>query len=139
MILPNIGGSTDEVVITHETSILVSNFNLGVIHEAKSDAVILNTQPYIGRLKHIFFWGGEGVDKAIQYKSFSVCLGITINDKLSWAKHIRVQSVIQSFSSKVKMLRCLENYKESTALRFTLMICFHVFQNCTSLLVFSQW
>ena len=63
MILPNIGGSTDEVVITHETSILVSNFNLGVIHEAKSDAVILNTQPYIGPLKHIFFLGGRGWTK----------------------------------------------------------------------------
>lgn len=103
MILPNIGSSTDEVIITLQSwcQTIANRF----IHEAKSDAVILKTQPFIGPLKTIFFWGGVGgwgVDEAIQYKSFSVCLGITINDELSLVKHIHVQSVIQSFSLKSK-------------------------------------
>ena len=58
----------------------------------------ITTQPFIGLLNPLF-WR----DKLIQYKSFSGCLGITIDDKLSWSNHI--QSVTQSFSSKVKMLR----------------------------------
>ena len=102
MILPNIGSSTDEVVITLQSW---CQMNRLITHEAKSDAVILNKQPFIGPLKPIFKVrgrGGGGGDKAIQYKSFSVYLSITINDELSWAKHIHVQSVIQSFSLKSK-------------------------------------
>ena len=78
--------STDEVVITLQSWFQTNRL---ITHEAKSDAVILNKQPFIGPLKPIFKvgGGGGGVDKAIKYKSFSVYLGITINDKLSWAKH----------------------------------------------------
>ena len=59
MILPNIGSSTDEVIITLQSwcQTIANRF----IHEAKSDAVILKTQPFIGPLKTIFFWGGGGV------------------------------------------------------------------------------
>ena len=51
MILPNIGSSTDEVVITLQSwcQTIANRF----IHEAKSDAVILKTQPFIGRLIQI--------------------------------------------------------------------------------------
>lgn len=58
MILPNIGSSTDEVIITLQSwcQTIANRF----IHEAKSDAVILKTQPFIGPLKTIFFWGGGG-------------------------------------------------------------------------------
>ena len=52
MILPNIGSSTVEVVITLQSwcQTIANRF----IHEAKSDAVILKTQPFIDRLKPIF-------------------------------------------------------------------------------------
>jgi hypothetical protein len=42
-------------------------------------------------------------EKVIQYKSSSVCLGLTIDDKLSWAHHTR--KLCSSFNSKVKDLR----------------------------------
>ena len=60
MILPNIGSSTDEVVITLQSW---CQMNRLITHEAKSDAVISNKQPFIGPLKPIFKvrgWGGGG-------------------------------------------------------------------------------
>jgi hypothetical protein len=44
-------------------------------------------------------WGEE----VIQYKSSSICLGISIDDKLSWSQHIK--SVCLSFNTKIKVLR----------------------------------
>ena len=57
MILPNIGSSTDEVVITLQSW---CQMNRLITHEAKSDAVILNKQPFIGPLKPIFKVRGRG-------------------------------------------------------------------------------
>ena len=57
MILPNIGSSTDEVVITLQSWCQTNRL---ITHEAKSDAVIFNKQPFIGPLKPIFKVGGAG-------------------------------------------------------------------------------
>ena len=55
-------------------------------------------KPFIGPLKPLV-WG----DKTIEYRSFSVCLGIAIDERLSWANHVK--SVSTSYSSKVKMYK----------------------------------
>lgn len=49
--------STDEVVITLQSWFQTNRL---ITHEAKSDAVILNKQPFIGPLKPIFKVGGGG-------------------------------------------------------------------------------
>ena len=69
-----------------------------IIHEGKCDTVFLDTKPFIGPLNPLV-WG----DKTIEYRSFSVCLGIAIDERFSWANHVK--SVFNSYSSKVKMLR----------------------------------
>ena len=78
-----------------------------IIHEGKCDAVLLDTKPFIGPLKPLV-WG----DKTIEYRSFSVCLGIAIDERLSWANHVK--SVSTSYSSKVKMLRRISFLPKAT-------------------------
>ena len=46
-------------------------------------------------------WG----DNIVRYVSSSVCLGVTINDIISWSQHIKL--ACSSFHTKVKMLRRL--------------------------------
>ena len=60
--------------------------------------MILSINPFIGPLKPLKL-GGD----FIQYISSTACLGVTIDDKLSWSQHIK--SICLSFNTKVKMLR----------------------------------
>ena len=80
-----------------------------IFHEGKCDAVFLDTRAFIGPLKPLV-WG----DKTIEYRSFSVrvCLGLAIDERLSWANH--VESVSTSYSSKVKMLRRISFLPKAT-------------------------
>ena len=78
-----------------------------IIHEGKCDAVLLDTKPFIGPLKPLV-WG----DKTIEYRSFSVCLGIAIDERLSWANHVK--SVSTSYSSKIKILRRISFLPKAT-------------------------
>ena len=78
-----------------------------IIHEGKCDAVLLDTKPFIAPLKPLV-WG----DKTIEYRSFSVCLGIAIDERLSWANHVKSAST--SHSSKVNMLRRISFFKSHT-------------------------
>ena len=97
-----IGNTTDEVAIALQVILdQLQNWchkNSLIIHEGKCDAVLLDTKPFIGPLKPLV-WG----DKTIEYRSLSVCLGIAIDERLSWANNVK--SVSTSYSSKVKMLR----------------------------------
>ena len=97
-----IGNTTDEVAIALQVILdqlqTWCQKNRLIIHEGKCDVVLLDTKPFIGPLKPLI-WG----DKTIEYRSFSVCLGIAIDERLSWANHVK--SVSTSYSSKVKMLR----------------------------------
>ena len=97
-----IGNTTDEVAIALQVILdqlqTWCQKNRLIIHEGKCDAVLLDTKPFISPLKPLI-WG----DKTIEYRSFSVCLGIVIDERLSWANHVK--SVSTSYSSKVKMLR----------------------------------
>ena len=69
-----------------------------VVHEGKSEAMVVSTTPFIGPLKPLK-WGED----VIRYVSSTNCLGVTIDDKLSWSQHIA--SVRSAFNAKVKMLR----------------------------------
>ena len=53
-----------------------------VVHEGKFEAMILSTKPFIGPMKPLK-WG----DDIIWHVSSSECLGVTIDDKLSWSQH----------------------------------------------------
>ena len=69
-----------------------------IIHEGKSEAMILSISPFIGPLKPLKL--GEDF---IRYISSTACLGVTIDDKLSWSLHTKLICV--SFNTKVKKLR----------------------------------
>ena len=90
-----IGNTTDEVAIALHAILnqlqTWCQVNRLIIHEGKCEAVLLDTKPFIGPLNH-FVWG----DKTIEWRSFSVCLGITIDERLSWANHVK--SVSTSYS-----------------------------------------
>ena len=106
-----IGNTTDEAAIALQVILdqlqTWCQKNRLIIHEGKCDAVLLDTKPFIGPLKPLV-WG----DKTIEYKSFSVCLGIVIDERLSWANHVK--SVSTSYSSKVKMLRRISFLSKAT-------------------------
>ena len=106
-----IGNTTDEVAIALQVILdqlqTWCQKNRLIIHEGKCDAVLLDTKPFIGPLKPLV-WG----DKTIEYRSFSVCLGIVIDERLSWANHVK--SVSTSYSSKVKMLRRISFLSKAT-------------------------
>ena len=78
-----------------------------IIHERKCDAVLLDTKPFIDPLKPLV-WG----DKTIECRSFSVCLCIAIDERLSSANHVK--SVSTAYSSKVKMLRRISFLPKAT-------------------------
>lgn len=94
MILPNIGSSTDEVVITLQSwcQTIANRF----IHEAKSDAVILKTQPFIGPLKPIFGGGGVGGWTKPSNTNLSLCaLALLLMMSFPWSS---IYMYNQSFS-----------------------------------------
>ena len=91
----------DIVIILQEVLDQVNSWTLEnrlVVHEGKSEAMTLSSKPLIGSMKPLK-WG----DNVIRYVSSSVCLRITIDDKLSWSQHIKLTRF--SFHLKVKMLR----------------------------------
>ena len=106
-----IGDTTDEVARALQVILdqlqTWCQMNRLIIHEGKCDAVLLNTKPFIGPLNPLV-WGV----KTIEYRSFSVCLGIAIDERLSWANHVK--SVSTSYSSKVKMLRRISFLPKAT-------------------------
>jgi len=106
-----IGNTTDEVAIVLQVILdqlqTWCQKNRLIIHEGKCDALLLDRKPFIGPLKDLA-WG----HKTIGYRSFSVCLGIAIDVRLSWAYHVK--SVSTSYSSKVKMLRRISFLPKAT-------------------------
>ena len=97
-----IGDTADEIVLVlQEVLDQVYTWclkNRLIIHEGKSEAMILSISLFIGPLKPLKL--GEDF---IRYISSTACLGVTIDDKLSWSQNIK--SICVSFNTKVKMLR----------------------------------
>ena len=101
-----INGTVDVVAIDKVMSLCLRSGLMA--HEGKFKALILRTHPYDGTLKP--FMSG---DKIVQYKSFLVCLQVTIDKKkkkLSWDKD--VQTAATSFTA-LKILTWKEKYKLS--------------------------
>ena len=85
-----------QAVLDHVNSWCLSNRL--VLHEGKSEAMVLSITPFVGPLKHLK-WGED----TIRYVSSTKCLGVTIHDKLSWSQHISF--ALSAFNAKIKMLR----------------------------------
>ena len=81
------GDTTDEVARALQVILdqlqTWCQMNRLIIHKGKCDAVLLDTKPFIGPLNPLV-WGDK---KTFEYRSFSVCLGIAIDERLSWANH----------------------------------------------------
>ena len=81
-----IGNSVEDIVIIlQEVLDQVNSWTLEnrlVVHEGKFEAMILSTKPFIGPMKPLK-WG----DDIIWHVSSSECLGVTIDNKLSWSQH----------------------------------------------------
>ena len=81
------------------------------VRTGKTEAMILSHRDFTGPLKPA--WFGTSM---INYVTHSTCLGITIDNKLSWNKQL--SKVTTSFNSKLKKLRRLRylpvNVKEET-------------------------
>ena len=82
-----VGNTVDD--ITRELQAVLDQVNSWclnnrlIVHEGKSEAMVLSTTPFVGPWKHLK-WGED----TIQYVSSTNCLGVTIDDKLSWSQHI---------------------------------------------------
>ena len=68
------------------------------VHTGKTEAMILKANGFIGLLRPIMF--GNAL---IEYVTNSTCLGIVIDNRLTWTKHH--EKVMKSFSAKVKELK----------------------------------
>ena len=69
-----------------------------VAHESKSEAMIISNQTFVGPLPCLRYG-----NSTIEYKVSCKCLGLTINNRLSWKEHTK--NVCDSFSKKVAVLK----------------------------------
>ena len=84
------------------------------VHTGKTEAMILKANGFIGPLRPIMF--GNAL---IKYVTNSTCLGIVIDNRLTWTKHH--EKVMKSFSAKVKefkrFITCPEQFKSKYIIR----------------------
>ena len=67
-------------------------------HDSKSEAMIICNQTFTGPLPRLLYR-----DSTIEYRASSKCLGLTIDNRLSWQEHTK--NVCDSFSNKVSVLK----------------------------------
>ena len=100
--LYTIGSSIDQVISSLNVMMSQiskwSSLNKLTIHPSKTEAMILAKQQFIGPLQPLHF--GPGF---VQLVNSTSCLGVTIDNKLSW--HSQVDVVKASFSKKIGALR----------------------------------
>lgn len=105
-----IGDSVDDV--TSSLQILLDDIhtwcckNSLTIHPEKSEILILNRKKLVGPLQGVFL-----NKKPINYVAKSKCLGMTLDDKVSWKSH--VQNVSKCLGQKIKSLRRLKGLAPS--------------------------
>ena len=82
-----IGNSVDEVLSTIQKTIADLNKwakdNFMTIHPAKTKLMLLSKSKFIGLLQKICFGPNE-----LSFVSKATCLGIHIDNKLSWSPHV---------------------------------------------------
>lgn len=78
-----------------------------IAHESKTEAMIISRSVFIGPLPALRYG-----TKTIQLKSSSKCLGLTIDNKLSWQDHIR--NVCHLFNKKLAVLKRIKFLPQST-------------------------
>ena len=109
--LYTIGSSTDQVISSLNVMMSQiskwSSLNKLTIHPTKTEAMILAKQQFIGPLQPLHF--GPGFVKLVNCTS---CLGVTIDNKLSW--HSQVDVVKASFSKKIDALRRMSYLRKLT-------------------------
>ena len=100
-----IGNTVDEVLSKIQEAIADLNKwakdNFMTIHPAKTELMLLSKSQFIGPLQKICL--GQ---KELSFVSKSKCLGIQIDNKLSWSPHIK--SLSKRFSARVKKLKHLK-------------------------------
>lgn len=103
--------TVDNVISSLQKNVLAiqnySSRNSLTIHPDKCEVVIISKQRFIGPLPKIEING-----KSIAVVKASKCLGITIDQDLSWEDH--VQSVSKNFSGKIKKLFQMRSLPKST-------------------------
>ena len=70
------------------------------IHKDKTEAMVITKRGFVGPMKQLKIAEGN-----IKFVEFSKCLGVFIDNKLSWGKQI--PAVCRSFNSKLSLIRKL--------------------------------
>ena len=105
-----IGKTVDEVLSNIQKAIADINKwakdNFMTIHPAKTELMLLSKSKFIGPLQKICLGPNE-----LSFVSKATCLGIHIDNKLSWSQHVKTLS--KRFSARVKKpkhLKGLDNH-----------------------------
>ena len=77
------------------------------IHPEKCEIVIITRSPFIGPLPDMSI---NGI--SIKYVESAKCLGLTIDNRLTWRNHIK--KTCQAFSSKIKKLFRMKSFSAKT-------------------------
>ena len=100
-----IGKTVDEVLSNIQKAIADLNKwakdNFMTIHPAKTELMLLSKSKFIGPLQQICLGPNE-----LSFVSKATCLGIHIDNKLSWSQHVKTLS--KRFSARVKKLKHLK-------------------------------
>ena len=100
-----IGKTVDEVLYNIQKAIANLNKwakdNFMTIHPAKTELMLLSKSKFIGPLQKICLGPNE-----LSFVSKATCLGIQIDNKLSWSQHVGTLS--KRFSARVKKLKHLK-------------------------------
>ena len=102
-----IGNTVDEVLSKIRKAIADLNKwarnNFMTIHPAKTELMLLSKTKFIGPLQKICLGPNE-----LSFVSKATCLGIHIDNKLSWSPHVK--SLSKRFSARVKKLKHLKGF-----------------------------
>ena len=101
------------------------------IHPGKSEAMIMMKRPFVGPVRPIMIW-----TNIINVVSEAVCLGVRIDNRLTWEPQIN--SLCKAFSQKLSALKhmkflqrqVLEKIYFSTVIS-TVTYCMSVWGNCS--------
>ena len=74
-----------------------------IAHESKTEAMIISRSNFIGPLPALTYG-----TKTIELKSSFKCLGLTIDNRLSWQDHIR--NICKLFNKKLAVLKRINSY-----------------------------